>query len=352
VRLCAGLLSIGAPGQDQRAQAAGLPTIVPRDVPLPCEQLWCVKACPTGALAPTLTDVSKARMGLAVIDTEHCLSWLGLRCEVCFRACPLKGQAITLTVRQRQISQHAMFVPVVHSEACTGCGICEKQCPTEVAAIRVLDPAVQGGSPTLSTGWTTGPARRWHQAEPRRCPPRVRHHARRSGLPQPGQAAMSRGAERGPVRHLPRPTTLGGWLHRERFTLARRAVQFTVLLLFYGTLHAGWKSSTPGGAICRRPNCWARCAGRRVLQALAARHPMATEALLGAGIAALLYALLGGRVFCAWVCPMNMVTDAAAWSRTQLGLASTRDMVSIPQRTRYGVLALALVFGGRRRGGL
>ena len=43
---------------------------------------------------------------------------------------------------------------------------------------------------------------------------------------------MSRGAERGPVRHLPRPTTLGGWLHRERFTLARRAVQFTVLLGF------------------------------------------------------------------------------------------------------------------------
>ena len=81
----------------------------------------------------------------AVIDTEHCLSWLGLRCEVCFRACPLKGQAITLTVQQRQISKHAMFVPVVHSEACTGCGICEKQCPTEVAAIRVLDPALVQG---------------------------------------------------------------------------------------------------------------------------------------------------------------------------------------------------------------
>lgn len=134
------LVKTGEPG------LAGLPTITPRDIPCyMCEQLWCVKACPTGALAPTLTDVSKARMGLAVIDTEHCLSWLGLRCEVCFRACPLKGQAITLTVQQRQISKHAMFVPVVHSEACTGCGICEKQCPTEVAAIRVLDPALVQG---------------------------------------------------------------------------------------------------------------------------------------------------------------------------------------------------------------
>ena len=134
------LVKTGGPG------LAGLPTITPRDGPCyMCEQLWCVKACPTGALAPTLTDVSKARMGLAVIDTEHCLSWLGLRCEVCFRACPLKGQAITLTVQQRQISKHAMFVPVVHSDACTGCGLCEKQCPTEVAAIRVLDPALVQG---------------------------------------------------------------------------------------------------------------------------------------------------------------------------------------------------------------
>jgi ferredoxin-type protein NapG len=38
-----------------------------------------------------------------------------------------------------------MFVPVVHSEACTGCGICEKKCPTEVAAIRIVDPKLVQG---------------------------------------------------------------------------------------------------------------------------------------------------------------------------------------------------------------
>jgi ferredoxin-type protein NapG len=134
------LIKTGEPG------LAGLPTITPRDIPCyMCEQLWCVKACPTGALDPLLTDVTQARMGLAVIDPEHCLSWLGLRCEVCYRVCPLKGTAITLHVQQRQISKHAMFVPVVHSEACTGCGICEKQCPTQLASIRVLDPALVQG---------------------------------------------------------------------------------------------------------------------------------------------------------------------------------------------------------------
>jgi ferredoxin-type protein NapG len=31
-----------------------------------------------------------------------------------------------------------LFIPVVHSEHCTGCGKCEKACPTEVAAIKVF----------------------------------------------------------------------------------------------------------------------------------------------------------------------------------------------------------------------
>ena len=141
------------------AGLAGTPTITPREAPcVMCEPLWCVKACPSGALDPALTDITKARMGLAVIDAEHCLSWLGLRCEVCFRACPVQGQAITLTVQQRQISKHAMFVPVVHSEACTGCGLCEKKCPTDVAAIRVVDPSrVQGRiGAHYRLGWKPG----------------------------------------------------------------------------------------------------------------------------------------------------------------------------------------------------
>ena len=92
-----------------------------------------------------MKDIDKARMGLAVVDQENCLSYRGLRCEVCWRACPVRDRAITLQLQQRQISKHAMFVPIVHSDACTGCGICEKRCPTEVAAIRIVDPKrVQG----------------------------------------------------------------------------------------------------------------------------------------------------------------------------------------------------------------
>jgi ferredoxin-type protein NapG len=92
-----------------------------------------------------MTDINRARMGLAVIDAENCLSWNGLRCEVCYRVCPVKGRAITIDPHPRKISRHAVFVPVIHSDACTGCGLCEKACPTQVAAVRIVPPSLVQG---------------------------------------------------------------------------------------------------------------------------------------------------------------------------------------------------------------
>lgn len=126
--------------------ATGTPYFEPRDVPCyMCPDLPCTKACPSGALDPRLDDIGRARMGLAVIDEEHCLSWQGMRCEVCYRVCPVRGKAIIINTESRKVSRHAVFEPMIDSEHCTGCGLCEKSCPTELAAIRVLRPEyVQG----------------------------------------------------------------------------------------------------------------------------------------------------------------------------------------------------------------
>lgn len=50
-----------------------------------------------------------------------------------------------------------MLVPLVHSDACTGCGICEKACPTQQAAIRVLPPELVQGKigDHYRLGWKT-----------------------------------------------------------------------------------------------------------------------------------------------------------------------------------------------------
>ena len=128
--------------------ALGTPYFVARDIPCEmCDHLPCVKACPTGALDPGLTRIEDSRMGLAVlIDQESCIAFQGLRCEVCFNICPVRGKAISLNKQHNARSgKHALFIPVVHSQDCTGCGKCEKACILDEAAIKVLPISLAKG---------------------------------------------------------------------------------------------------------------------------------------------------------------------------------------------------------------
>jgi ferredoxin-type protein NapG len=125
--------------------AIGTPYFVAREVPCEmCEDIPCVVACPTGALDKSLTDIAQAKMGVAaLVGRETCLNLLGLRCDVCYRVCPLIDRAITLDVQHNpRTGKHAIFEPVVHGDACTGCGKCEKACVLDEAAIKVLPLAL------------------------------------------------------------------------------------------------------------------------------------------------------------------------------------------------------------------
>ncbi len=131
-----------------------------------------------------------------------------------------------------------------------------------------------------------------------------------------------------------------GWLAAHRWLIARRSVQLGILALFLAGPLAGWWivkgnlnfSYTLGVLPLQDPHV--------LLQSLAARHLPEAKALIGAAIVLGFYALVGGRVYCAWVCPVNPVTDAAAWLRRRLGL--TRSARLSPG-TRNGLLAMTLL---------
>jgi ferredoxin-type protein NapG len=125
----------------------GTPFFVPTDVPCyMCDDIPCVPVCPSGALDEASVtdekdelDINKARMGLAVVHKESCIAFWGIQCDACYRACPLLDEAITLEyAKNERTGKHAFLLPVVHSDVCTGCGLCEKACVTEEPAIFVL----------------------------------------------------------------------------------------------------------------------------------------------------------------------------------------------------------------------
>ena len=147
------LAELGADGP-----ATGTPYFTAREIPCEmCDDIPCVAACPTGALDKGLTDIEDARMGTAVlVDQENCLNFLGLRCDVCYRVCPMIDEAITLTALHNDRSgHHAIFAPTVHAAFCTGCGICEKKCVLPEAAIKVLPIRLARGKPAehYRLGW-------------------------------------------------------------------------------------------------------------------------------------------------------------------------------------------------------
>ncbi len=135
----------------------GTPYFVPREIPCyMCEDIPCTVACPTGALdtnkvssiknGKKVLDINKAKMGVAVVDLEHCIAYWGLQCDACYRACPLIDEAIKLELRRNpRTGKHAFLLPVVYPDVCTGCGLCEHACVTEKPAIFVLPREVALG---------------------------------------------------------------------------------------------------------------------------------------------------------------------------------------------------------------
>ncbi|PST66589.1 quinol dehydrogenase ferredoxin subunit NapH [Shewanella algae] len=130
-----------------------------------------------------------------------------------------------------------------------------------------------------------------------------------------------------------------GWWKAHRFLLLRRLSQLSVLLLFaIGPLFGLWllKGNLSASLLL---DTVPLADPLVTLQSLASGHLPELSLLLGAAIVALGYGLLGGRVFCSWVCPVNMVTDTAAWLRRKLGLPRLPEL---PRSLRYYLLVLVL----------
>jgi ferredoxin-type protein NapH len=141
------------------------------------------------------------------------------------------------------------------------------------------------------------------------------------------------------------PASFTGKCRVWRYLLMRRSLQLGILLLFLGTVRGGWE-------IAGRPVLTGNLSSSELFGLVPMADPFAVlqimltgrlpvlEVLLGAALILGIYGLLGGRTWCAWVCPVNMVTDLAGWLRRRLGIA---DMFHLSRNIRYTILVLTLI---------
>ncbi len=141
-----------------------------------------------------------------------------------------------------------------------------------------------------------------------------------------------------------------GWIRSHKWLLMRRASQLSIIGLFLlGPLGSIWflgeleeelwliKGNLVSSVVLDTvpltdPFVY--------LQTLFADQAFETTALIGALIVLLFYLAVGGRVYCSWVCPMNMVTDSASWLRRKLGLKRKCDL---SPNIRFWLLGLVMI---------
>ncbi|NMP30611.1 quinol dehydrogenase ferredoxin subunit NapH [Thalassotalea sp. M1531] len=131
-----------------------------------------------------------------------------------------------------------------------------------------------------------------------------------------------------------------GMWYAHRFLILRRLSQSLIILLFLlGPVFGIWimrgnlASSTVFDTVpLSDPYVFA--------QLLFAGHIPEANAIIGVSIVLAFYFFVGGRAYCSWVCPINMVTDLAAWLRRKLGINAHTN---IPKRLRLVILAATLL---------
>ena len=130
------------------------------------------------------------------------------------------------------------------------------------------------------------------------------------------------------------------WLQASKWLLLRRLSQFGILALFLlGPWANIWivKGNLTSSLTL---NTLPLTDPYILIQSLFAGHLPHQAALIGAALVVAFYLLVGGRVYCSWVCPVNLITDAAAWMRRRLGL---KGGLALDANTRYWFLAGTLI---------
>jgi len=130
-----------------------------------------------------------------------------------------------------------------------------------------------------------------------------------------------------------------------KYLILRRITQITILFLYFGANAYGWKILMGNLSFSKLFDKIPLTDPYAFLQMLFAGAVISSDLIAGVIIILLFYAIIGGRAYCSWVCPVNLITDFAAWIR-RITHHEKDNLISAMKirKFRYAFLIVMLIF--------
>jgi len=134
-------------------------------------------------------------------------------------------------------------------------------------------------------------------------------------------------------------------IKKYRFLILRRITQVSILFLYFAANVYGWKILIGNLSFSKLFNKIPLTDPYAFLQMLFAGAVISSDLIAGVIIILLFYAVIGGRAYCSWVCPVNLITDFAAWVR-RVTHHEKDNLISAMKirKFRYAFMILMLLF--------
>lgn len=135
-----------------------------------------------------------------------------------------------------------------------------------------------------------------------------------------------------------------GVILKNRYLILRRAVQITILTLYFIANAYGIKILVGTLSFSKIFNTIPLTDPYAFLQMVFAGAIISIDLIIGVMVVLFIYGLIGGRAYCSWVCPVNMITDLAAFVRRKTHHEKDNLVTSIKFRKfRYALLIILLL---------
>jgi len=129
-----------------------------------------------------------------------------------------------------------------------------------------------------------------------------------------------------------------------KYLLLRRITQFGFIFIYFGANAWGWQILKGSFTTAYVLDVIPLADPYNILQVLAAGFILGSDVLLGGLVIVLFYSIIGGRAFCSWVCPVNIITDLANYLRKHTNLDADEVRYRFLKRsTRYWIMVMGLI---------